>query len=469
MSDGDAPDRQPSEWHVLTPDGEAHDPHEYDADPGLRAVVADEVGNVDGPTSEGGESAEPPHVRLMQEKELADYEPLSDPGNLRYYPKGKLVRDLLMDYVTDLVVDHGGMPVETPVMYDLDDEAIGAHAARFGERQYRFSSGDRRMMLRFAACFGQFSIMRDMHLPASDLPLKIYEMSTYTFRREQRGEVSGLRRLRGFTMPDMHTAARDEDGAKAELRRQIAFAALDDLGISYVPIVRVTEDFRDRNPEWVESVVADLGEPALVEVLPERHHYWSAKADLAVVDGIGRPFELATIQLDVESAERFEITYVEDGEKHHPSLLHYSPSGGIERVMCALLEGAAEMAEPRLPTWLSPTQVRLIPVDGRHRDDCERMADDLEARGIRVDVDDRSESVGKRVARAESDWVPYYAVVGDREVDGAPLEVTVRGGPDRELSADDLREAVLDDVGDLPTRRRYLPRRVSRQPRFVGG
>ncbi|MFB6151416.1 MAG: threonine--tRNA ligase, partial [Haloarculaceae archaeon] len=278
------PDREPSDWRVMWPDGSTEDAVAAKSEVGadLEAFVEDEVEDV---VASPGE--EPPHVDLMQEKSLVGYDDLSDVGNLRWYPRGKLVRDALIEYVNDLVVDYGGMPVETPIMYDLGARAIDEHAGKFGERQYRFESGDRRMMLRFAACFGQFSIMRDMHISVNDLPLRVYEMSTYSFRREQKGEVTGLKRLRSFTMPDMHTATRDMDDAREELMAQaeLALRTSEDLGLNYEPALRMTREFYEENEAWVEDVVAELGKPALVEVIPERHHYWSAKIDFAAIDG----------------------------------------------------------------------------------------------------------------------------------------------------------------------------------------
>ncbi|MFC4447929.1 threonine--tRNA ligase [Halorussus aquaticus] len=483
-TDGDAgsetADRAPSEWKLLFPEGgtaalpersalEALDDEDVDrVSDDMRALVADEV---EGKTANEGD--EPPHVELMREKELVGYDELSDVGNLRWYPRGKLVRDSLMEYVNDLAVEYGGMPVETPVMYDLGVRAVRDHADEFGERQYRFESGDRRMMLRFAACFGQFSIMRDMHVSENDLPLRIYEMSTYSFRREQRGEVMGLKRQRAFTMPDMHTATRDVEQAKEELRAQakLALGTSEDLGLNYEPVVRTTRRFYEENEAWVESLVEDLGKPALLEILPERRHYWSAKVDFAAIDRLGRPIENPTVQIDVESAERFDITYDTGEESHHPPILHYSPSGGIERVLAALLETAAGRETPRLPTWLSPTQVRFVPVGEEHVDYCDALADDLKSAGVRADVDEREESVGKRIARAETDWVPYYAVVGDRETEGDSegLKVNVRGeGEEREMEFEELRATVLEDVGYLPKKRRYLPKHVSNHPHFTG-
>ncbi|MFB6152443.1 MAG: His/Gly/Thr/Pro-type tRNA ligase C-terminal domain-containing protein, partial [Haloarculaceae archaeon] len=202
---------------------------------------------------------------------------------------------------------------------------------------------------------------------------------------------------------------------------------------------------------------------------PERHHYWSAKIDFAAIDGLGRPIENPTVQIDVESGERFDITYTDEEGSHHPPILHYSPSGGIERVVAALLEEAATMETPRLPTWLSPTQVRFIPVQDDHVEYCDGLADELAAADVRADVDDRSETVGKRIARAETDWVPYYVVVGDREVESDTLGVNVRAeGTEEDMTLPELRERVRSETEGLPKKKRYLPKHVSDHPNFTG-
>ena len=468
-SESDA-DRAPSDWLVMQPGGTTAGALDAKAEASedMQAFIEDEVEDV---TASPGE--EPPHIDLMREKDLVGYDELSDVGNLRFYPRGKLIRDALMDYVNELVVDYGGMPVETPIMYDLGARSINEHAGKFGERQYRFESGDRRMMLRFAACFGQFSIMRDMHISVNDLPLRVYEMSTYSFRREQQGEVAGLKRLRAFTMPDMHTATRDMDQAREELMQQakLALQTSEDLDINYEPAIRMTREFYEDNEAWVQGVVDELGKPTLLEVIPERHHYWSAKIDFAAIDSLGRPIENPTVQIDVESAERFDIEYMDGEGAHNPPILHYSPSGGIERVMAALLEKTADMDTPQLPTWLSPTQVRFIPVNpDEHLGYCDELADTLEAAEIRADIDDRDESVGRRIAGAETDWVPYYIVVGNDEVESDRMGVNVRiADEEREMTLAELEETVQEDVADLPQRSRYLPRRVSKHPSFTGG
>jgi threonyl-tRNA synthetase len=457
------------EFFVLTPEGERKETTEFLGSGDLGLLVTKETGLT---VPAGGE---PLHVELMRAKELVDYEPRSDVGHHRWMPKGKLVRDLLADYVLSLVLDYGGMPVETPVMYDLADRAINEHAAKFGERQYRFASGNRNMMLRFAACFGMFSIMHDMHISKNTLPMKMYELSTYSFRHEQKGECIGLKRLRAFTMPDMHTLCRDMDDALVSFEEQLmmGWRTGRDLATPLAGVFRCTRDFYAENETWVKKIVAMSEVPMLIELLSDRVHYWIAKVDLAAIDGQGRPIENPTVQIDVESARRFDIKYYEDGDAVYPPILHCSPTGSIERVICALLENTARQAVPRLPLWLSPVQVRLVPVSDRNLPFAEEAAVTLTRAGVRVDIDDREESMNKKVREAGMEWVPYVAVVGDREEESGTLTVTIRSlsepkKPYKEsFSADALAARVREERGDMPFRPLYTSKKLSKRPRFI--
>jgi threonyl-tRNA synthetase len=457
------------EFFVLTPDGERRDPEEYLESGGFGSLIRKEMGLG---VQSGGE---PLHCELMRSKELVDYEPLSDVGHHRWMPRGKLVRDLLSDYVLSLVLPYGGMPVETPVMYDLSDRAINEHAGKFGERQYRFRSGNRDMMLRFAACFGMFSIMHDMHISPNTLPLKMYELSTYSFRHEQKGECIGLKRLRAFTMPDMHTLCRDMPQTLACFEEQLMMGWQSgmDLETPLVGVFRCTRDFYEEHKDWVAKMVRQSATPMLIELLSDRVHYWIAKVDLAAIDGQGRPIENPTVQIDVESSERFDIKYYLDGTEVHPPILHCSPTGSIERVICALLENTASQKVPALPTWLSPTQVRLIPVSDRNLDAVKAACSTLSDAGIRADLDDREESVNKKVRGAGMEWVPYVAVIGDREMEEGTLTVTIRrkSEPNRPyketLAVSDLIEAVRAETAGKPFRPLYTPRFLSVRPRFI--
>jgi threonyl-tRNA synthetase len=457
------------EWFVLTPDGKRKDVQEFMDDSPFGCLVKKELGV---PVPAGGE---PPHVELMRSKELVDYEPASDVGHLRWMPKGKLLRDLIADYVLSLVLPYGAMPVETPVMYDLDNKAICEHAAKFGERQYRFKSGNRSMMLRFAACFGMFSIMNGMHISPNTLPMKMYELSTYSFRHEQKGEVIGLKRLRAFTMPDMHTLCTDMDEALRCFEEQLVMGQKSgtDLALRYYSAFRCTRDFYQEHEGWVKKVVGIIGEPCLIEILSGRVHYWVAKIDLAAIDAQGRPIENPTVQIDVESSSRFGIRYHVDGKEIHPPILHCSPTGSVERVICAMLETLAGEEVPQFPTWLSATQVRIIPVADRHQDAAKALCTRLNEQGIRADLDDREESMNKKVRAAGMEWVPYIVVIGDQEITSGDLTVTIRrlSTPEK-LHRERMKEAglvsmVKGETAGKPFRPLYTPRLLSVRPRFI--
>lgn len=459
-------EKKPSSWSILDGDKIIDiDDFKFENDQ-LEKLVNYELG------TGASDAGEPPHVKLMREKELCDYESASDVGNLKWFPKGRLVRDLLADYVYNLVVDQGAMPIETPIFYDLDNEAINVHAAKFGERQYRTDT-KKNLMLRFACCFGAFRVMADPFITWKNLPAKLYELSTYSFRFEKKGEVVGLKRLRAFTMPDFHSFCADMESTLEEFSKQTDMCIQTgvDLDVNYEIIFRATKDFYDENKDWMYSIGKKIGKPVLLEILPERKHYWSCKIDFAAIDYLGRPIENPTVQIDVESGKRFDITYLgEDGKEHYPTILHCSPTGSIERVICSLLEKTAiELDEkaPMLPTWLSPIEVRIITVGEDHKDFANELYDKINAENIRVDVDDRDESVGKKIRNAATEWIPYIFVVGDNEKESGVFSVTVREtGEKVDMTVDELIKEVLDKTKGMPYRGLPLPKDISTRINF---
>jgi threonyl-tRNA synthetase len=459
-------EKKPSSWSIFDGDKIIDiDDFKFENDQ-LEKLVSYELG------TGASDAGEPPHVKLMREKELCDYESASDVGNLKWFPKGRLVRDLLADYVYNLVVDQGAMPIETPIFYDLDNEAINVHAAKFGERQYRTDT-KKNLMLRFACCFGAFRVMADPFITWKNLPAKLYELSTYSFRFEKKGEVVGLKRLRAFTMPDFHSFCADMESTLEEFSKQTDMCIQTgvDLDVNYEIIFRATKDFYDENKDWMYSIGKKIGKPVLLEILPERKHYWSCKIDFAAIDYLGRPIENPTVQIDVESGKRFDITYLgEDGKEHYPTILHCSPTGSIERVICSLLEKTAiELDEkaPMLPTWLSPIEVRIITVGEDHKDFANELYDKINAENIRVDVDDRDESVGKKIRNAATEWIPYIFVVGDNEKESGVFSVTVREtGEKVDMTVDELIKEVLDKTKGMPYRGLPLPKDISTRINF---
>ena len=301
----------------------------------------------------------------------------------------------------------------------------------------------------------------------------IYELSTYSFRLEKKGEVVGLKRLRSFTMPDLHTVCRDIKEAMSEFENQILMCAKTgyDFDINYEVVLRATTDFFNENKEWIFSAARKIEKPVLLEILPERKHYWICKMDFAAVDYLGRPIENPTIQIDVENGERFDITYLNEKEEEvNPIIIHCSPTGSIERVICSLLEKTAieiERKPPMFPIWLSPTQVRLIPVAERHVDFALDVAADLKKNKIRVDVDERHETVAKKIRDAAGEWVPYVAVIGNRELESGKLTVAVREDQKKiVMDKGELIKKIQEDTAGMPFRHLPLPVKVSERIHF---
>ncbi|MBO7719908.1 MAG: threonine--tRNA ligase [Methanosphaera sp.] len=462
-------EKQPSKFYILEEDGNRYDVDEYNyQNKTLKQLVHHEQG-----LSHEDSGKQPPHVKLMKEKELASNEPSADVGHIRWYPKGKLVKDLLGDYVYNLVTERGAMPVDTPVMYDLADPAIREHAAKFGERQYRLKTKHKELMLRFACCFGAFRIMADSFLTWKNMPVGIYELSQLSFRFERQGEVVGLKRLRAFTMPDFHSVCLDDNHAKEVFEGQVDMCAQteSDLDVHYEVAFRVTEDFLAENEDWVKKVVKqNIKKPVLLEVIPKMKHYWNAKVDFAAIDDLGRPIENPTVQMDVQSARRFGITYLDENEeRQYPTILHCSPTGSLERVICSLLEKTStdKGNKPALPLWLSPTQVRIIPVTDNHLEYAEEVYSNLRALNVRVDVDDTAERLGKKIRNAGKEWIPYTIVVGDNEVENNSITINRRVDDTKEeVSIEELADEIHGLTEGMPFRQLPLPYRVSKRVKF---
>jgi len=420
----------------------------------------------------------PPHVELMKRLEIADYEPSSDPGNMRFYPRGELIKKLIEDYVREAVTGYGAAEVETPLMYSVKHPSLKDYIDRFPARQYSILGKDNKpdLFLRFSACFGQFLMSKDMSISYKSLPLKLFELA-YSFRKEKRGELVGLRRLRKFTMPDMHTLCRDMSEALEEFKQQyeVCMRVLADIGFStrdYEVAIRFTRDFYEAHRDFIKELVRIAGKPVLIELWDQRFFYFVLKFEFNFVDALGKASALSTVQIDVENAARYGIRYIDArGEEKEPIILHCSPSGAIERCMYALLEKAYMDKErgtpPMLPLWLSPTQLRLIPVAERHHEYIRAILPALD--GIRVDVDDREETVSKKIRDAGREWIPYVGVIGDREVERGTVNVNIRATQQvEEMDVEELRRRIAEGTKGRPYRKLPLPLRLSERVRFVG-
>ncbi len=471
-----AEDKMQSFWHVILPDGSLVPIEEFKfkGHVNLQKFSQYEIKKARAVTQM------PPHVPLMKRLEIADYEPGSDPGNLRWYPKGRMIKSLLEQYVTARIAAYGGMEVETPIMYDFNHPSLKSYLNRFPARQYVLKSEDKELFLRFAACFGQFLMAHDAQFSYKQLPIKLYELTRYSFRREKSGEVVGLKRLRAFTMPDCHAFCTDLDQAKKEfmIRFNLCIDVLSNIGLAkddYEIAMRFTKEFYEEHKDFIAEFAKTFGKPMLAEVWNERFFYFALKWDLNFIDNQDKAAALSTDQIDVENAKRYEITFVDEkGEKQYPLILHCSPSGAIERDIYALLEKAysEQMAgkAPMLPLWLSPTQVRLIPISDKYMDKIEDLAEQIAKHCIRVDIDDSASTLQKKIREAEQEWVPYIIVVGEKEVESGTLSVRDRElkGQQQTMTSEQLIAKVSEKIAGKPFKALPLPVNISKRPHFHG-
>ncbi len=418
-------------------------------------------------------STPPLHVDVMKNLELVDYEDGSDPGNFRILPRGYIVKRLIEDHVNNMAAQYGAMIVETPLMYSYDHQSLKKYLERFPARQYVVQSGNKNYFLRFAACFGQFLTLSDAIISYRQLPLKIFEMAK-SFRREQRGELAGLRRLRAFTMPDLHTAISDIKMAKKEFVEQfrLAYQYMQDIEVNIETAFRMTTEFFDENKEWVISLIKLLNKPVLLELFETRYAYFILKFEFNVVDTQKKAAALSTVQIDVENSERFDIKYTSSsGKEIYPLLMHCSLSGSTERVIYGIIEEQIKRSQkgskPQFPLWLSPAQVRILPVSEDYLDFTNTIAEELEQNDIRVEIDDRDLSLGKKIRAAEKLWTPIIIVAGEKELNEGKVSVRYRFNNSQEFQAlEEVVEFIQSQTQDKPTYFRVFPKLVSHQPIF---
>jgi threonyl-tRNA synthetase len=464
-----------SYWHILQPKGKMTELKDFNFNnnKNLQKFANYETSKI------RASRLMPPHVLLMKRLEIADYEPGSDPGHIRWYPKGRLIKSLIEQVVTTKLIEYGAMEVETPIMYDFNHPSLADYLNRFPARQYLLKSEDKELFLRFAACFGQFLMIHDTQFSYKHMPIKIYELTRYSFRREKSGEVVGLRRLRAFTMPDCHAFCTDLEQAKKEflLRFNLCISVLKEIGLSkddYEVAIRFTKAFYEKNRKFIVTLSKIFDKPVLIEMWKEPFFYFRLKWDFNFVDNQDKAAALSTDQIDFENSKRYKITFTNNkGEKQHPLILHCSPSGAIERCVYALLEKAYKDQQrgkpPMLPLWLSPTQVRIIPMNIKFLEKCQDLVNTFKSQKIRADIDDRLFTLQRSVREAEMEWIPYIIVIGKKEIDSNLLPVRKRKSRKIcKMTPKELIKEICTDTSDKPFKPLPLPQLLSERPQFFG-
>ena len=459
------------EYYILTPEGEVYKPEEFleKADEEFRILIEKEALG-----KELGEA----ETRITQlcRKFGFEWEPLSDYGHMRYQPHAAFMVEAVSEYAWSLArsLDIAVLKVKGTNMFDLAARPVYEHAALFGDRLYELWAEKKHLVMRYAACHQQFAILKDYVLSYRDLPLGMFEVAD-SYRLEQTGEVTLCFRLRRFYMPDLHILTRDIDEAMkvAEKLQEVIHQEAGKLGRRYYAVYNVTRDFWEQSRDKVVELVRRDGRPAVIAVYPAGIYYWVVNVEYHIIDAAGRPREIATFQFDIGNAKRFGIRYVDqDNEERYPVIIHTALIGSVERYIYMILDTAvkaeARGETPSIPTWLSPIQVRIIPVNPRDQDQmkaAEKAAEILEQRMIRVDIDDRDISLGRRIRDAAREWIPYIAVIGQREVETGTLNVTIRRTNDRVvMTAAELASRIEEETRGYPRLQSPLPRRVSLRP-----
>ncbi|QSG04180.1 threonyl-tRNA synthetase editing domain-containing protein [Natranaeroarchaeum sulfidigenes] len=349
-------------------------------------------------------------------------------GGLRWTPRGLTMRACIRALLDERFVD--ATPVRTPVRLDPATAAIRKHVAAAGWAVEGAS------VTRRALCPGHLSAFADADLDADALPAALWEVGEC----ERPDSVP-----QKVTLPEAHTATTDLDAALTVVEERLAL--LDDLdstlGIDRVPVVRVTDEFYAAHEQWIEGVVGRFEGPVAVERGAVEHPF-SVTFFASVGDDI---VELGWLRVDVDGPERFGVEYADGTRRSTPVIVHTAPVGSIEAL-------AATVLDRGVPTWIAPTQVRLLPIDQGQIERCRSVAATLSGAGVRVDIDDRARAVGERIA-AVVDRVPYYVVVSDRG-DEDTVRVT---DSDTGRTEEATIEALADRIGasvplDRPVSRR---------------
>ena len=458
-------------YKILALDGRLYEPDEYSFKPNeteFRTLVEKEA------LKEGLPGGEPRFLEYCKKFGI-EWETFSDQGHMRYSPEGVMLFDLISEYSWD-VVSSIGLPilqVKGTNMFDLSVPAVKEHADLFGSRLYRIDLENKSFVMRYAACHQQFAAVRNWTLSYRHLPFGTFEVAD-SYRLEQSGELLLAFRLRKLHMPDCHVYCRDIKETKEitlQLHNKI-YEEIVKLGRDYVSVYNITQSFLETNKDYVMELVKREGKPALLNFVPEGIYYWVLNIEYHIIDELGRPREIATFQIDIGNAKRFDISFIDEkGDRQFPVIIHTAIIGSIERYLFTVLDQCARMEKkgekPSLPLWLSPTQMRLIPVKPEFVGFCTDLAARLAEANIRTDVDERDETVDKRVREAELNWIPYIVVAGKREKETGLLSVRRRqDGKQYTLQLADLENEVLSLTKGYPPMRLKLPILVGKRPAY---
>ena len=389
------------------------------------------------------------HRKLGKEMELFTFSQRVGQGLPLWLPKGAALRERLENFLKKVQKSYGYLPVITPHIGNKDLYVTSGHYAKYGKDSFQpihTPQEGEEYLLKPMNCPHHCEIYRSKPRSYKDLPLRFAEFGT-VYRYEQSGELHGLTRVRCFTQDDAHLFCRP-DQLKEEFCKviDIILYVFKTLNFSeYIaqvslrdPVHREKYIGTDENWAKAEQAIIDAAAEKGLKTVVEYGEaaFYGPKLDFMVKDAIGRKWQLGTIQVDYNLPERFELEYTgSDGQKHRPVMIHRAPFGSLERFVAVLLEHTGG----RLPLWLTPDQVMVLPVSEKYADYAKKVCDLMNNSDIRASIDDRNETIGKRIRESEMKRVPYIVIVGEKEMAEGTVSVRKQGGQDEgTMSVDDF-------------------------------
>ena len=379
------------------------------------------------------------HRRIGKDLDLFVFSDLVGKGLPLFTEKGSIIRRELERFIVDEEIKRGYKHVYTPDLANVELYKTSGHYPYYKDTMYPIMKVDENeLMLRPMTCPHHYELYASKHRSYRELPFRIAEMAKQ-FRYEKSGELTGLIRVRSFCLADSHIICQpdqavDEINTVIDLIEYVATILGLDTGGSY----RYRLSLGDRNNTskyFKDDTAWDFAENVLRQVLVQRKAnffeaedeaaFYGPKIDIQMKNFAGKEDTVFTVQYDFVGSKRFNLTYIDkDQQEKEPIIIHRSSIGAIERTMAFLIEHYAGA----FPVWLSPVQVKIIPVADRHNDRCREIEKKLRAQDIRVDVDDRSERMNHKIRQAQLEKIPYMLIIGDKEVESSTVSVRLRTG-----------------------------------------
>ena len=397
------------------------------------------------------------HRKVGKELELFAFSQRVGQGLPLWLPKGAMLRERLENFLKVVQKRHGYLPVMTPHIGQKELYVTSGHYAKYGKDSFQpihTPQEGEEFLLKPMNCPHHCEIYKTKPRSYKDMPLRLAEFGT-VYRYEQSGELHGLTRVRGFTQDDAHIFCRP-DQLKEEFIKVI----------DIVLYIFKTLDFKDftaqislRDPNNGEKYIGsdenwEKAERAIIEASAEKGlktvietgeaAFYGPKLDFMVRDAIGRKWQLGTIQVDYNLPERFELEYVgADDKKHRPVMIHRAPFGSMERFVAVLIEHTGG----KFPLWLTPEQAVVLPISEKYNDYAKKVVDLLNNNDIRASIDDRNETIGKKIRENELKRVPYLLIVGEKEMDTESISVRRQGEGDKgSMKVDEFVKVVNDEI-----------------------